>query len=107
MSAYGAGDYERAAAIFTDDVQWNVFGRFESVGRDDYVRHMHDDRGIGHPDITVTRYFELDDAVIAEGTVSQELVGGGSLRLRFLDVFEFTGDHVHEHRSYVMAAPQQ
>ena len=105
VSAYSAGDYERAAEIFTDDVRWIVFGHFESVGREAYIEQMHNPQGVGHPDITVTRYFEDRDSVVAEGTVTQSLVDGTAIELRFLDVFEFAGEHVREKRSYVMLAP--
>jgi hypothetical protein len=33
----GAGNYESAASIFTDDARWIVVGAFESNGRDQYV----------------------------------------------------------------------
>lgn len=102
IRAYSAGDYEAAAAIFTEDVRWIVMGAFDVSGRDAYLANMTNEHVSGHPDICVTRYFEVGDGVIAEGTVRQALASGDEVDVRFLDVFEFQDDRVCEKRSYAI-----
>ncbi len=102
VRAYSAGDYEAAAAIFTEDVRWIVVGAFDITGRDAYLANMTNEHVSGHPDICVTRYFEDGDAVVAEGTVRQSLASGDKIAVGFLDVFEFRSDLVCEKRSYAI-----
>jgi ketosteroid isomerase-like protein len=100
VTEYGAGHYESAVSIFTDDVRWIVVGAFESNGRDQYVANMTNDQVEGHPTIDVIAYIEGDDEVVVEGTATQALAGGPSITVPFLDVFAFRGDKVYEKRSY-------
>ena len=76
VTEYGAGHYESAVSIFTDDVRWIVVGAFESNGRDQYVANMTNDKVEGHPMIDVIAYIEGDDEVVVEGTATQALAGG-------------------------------
>jgi ketosteroid isomerase-like protein len=100
VTEYGAGDYESAASIFTDDVRWIVVGAFECTGRDQYVANMTNDQVEGHPRIDVLAYIEGPDDVVVEGTATQRLAGGPEITVPFLDVFAFRGEKVREKRSY-------
>ena len=106
VTAYGAGDYDAAVRIFTEDVRWEVVGAFEVTGRDAYLANMTNEFVSGHPQIRVTRWFEAGDSVVAEGTVRQQLASGEWMDVRFLDVFEFRGELVCEKRSYCVTSGQ-
>lgn len=100
MREYSAGNYESAAAIFTDDVHWIVVGAFESRGREQYIANMTNPHVEGHPTLDVTAYIEGADDVVVEGTATQALAGGPTITVPFLDVFAFCGDRVQQKRSY-------
>lgn len=56
-------------ACLTDDVEWEIPGRFHVRGKEEFDKHIVDEGFVDNPAITATRLTEGDDVVVAEGTV--------------------------------------
>jgi ketosteroid isomerase-like protein len=95
---------DRAAILecLTDDVEWILPGAFHARGKDAFNTHIVDEGFIGQPEITVTRYLESGDAVIAEGRVVAQRTEGGPLNVVFCDVFDLREGKICRLVSYLM-----
>jgi hypothetical protein len=69
---------------------WNGTFRahFQIRGKEAFDKHIEGDEFVGSPVITVTRFIEAGDIVIAEGVVETQRKDGPLLKLAFCDLFE-------------------
>jgi len=104
METYAAGDRPGVLSCLTDDVEWDIPGMPRIAGRDAFSREIDNPAFTGLPVITVQRMFESGDLVVAEGAVLARPAAGGTLRLRFCDVFEMRSGRIARLISYLMPA---
>jgi uncharacterized protein len=102
MDAFARTDHAEILSCLTDDVEWTMPGAFHLRGKDAFDREIENDAFVGSPTITVTRFIEEHDVVVAEGTVRSARKDGGVLNAVFCDVFVMHGRKIQHLTSYVM-----
>jgi ketosteroid isomerase-like protein len=101
MQAFALGDHGRVLATLTDDIEWEVPGFYQLIGKEAFQKEMQNDAFVGLPVITVDRLTEENDIVVAEGSVRTELKDGGPLYLKYCDVFEMKSGKIKKLISYL------
>ena len=102
MDAFRQTDRELVLSCLTDDVEWLIPGAFHVRGKADFNAHIVDEGFTGTPEITVTRYIESGDVIVAEGRVVAQRTDAGPLHLVFCDVFDLRGGLIAKLVSYLM-----
>ena len=102
MAGFRATDHAAILSCLTDDVEWVIPGMFHSKGKPAFDREIENPAFVGKPEITVTRLVEEADVVVAEGSVGARRREGGTLNLRFCDVFVMKGGKIQQLTSYLM-----
>jgi ketosteroid isomerase-like protein len=102
MEGFRQTDRAQILACLTDDVEWIIPGAFHARGKDAFNTHIVDEGFTGQPEITVTRYIESGDVVIAEGRVVAHRTGAGPLNVVFCDVFDLREGLISRLVSYLM-----
>lgn len=105
MEAYARWDHAEILACLTDDVEWVVPGAFHLEGIEAFDHEIEGEGAAGPPDIAITRLIEDGDIVVAEGTVRNALLDGGTLSLVYCDIFELRAGRVCKLTSYLMPVP--
>jgi ketosteroid isomerase-like protein len=102
MEGFRSTDRERILACLADDVEWVVPGAFHARGKAEFATHIVDEGFSGQPKITVDRYVENRDVVIAEGSVRAQRSDGAVLNLVMCDVFDMKDGKIRRLTSYLM-----
>jgi ketosteroid isomerase-like protein len=102
MAGFRVSDHEQVLSCLTDDVQWEIPGMFHSKGKAAFDKEIENEAFVGHPDIAVSRLIEEGDIVVAEGSVRAQKRDGGTLSLRFCDVFVMQAAKIKRLTSYLM-----
>lgn len=102
MEGFRRSDHEQILSCLTDDVEWEIPGVFQVIGKEAFDKEIENDGFVGSPTITVTRVTEEDDVVVAEGSVRTERKDGAFLNAVFCDVFEMQGGKIRRLISYLM-----
>lgn len=102
MDAFTKLDHEEVLSCLTDDVEWIIPGMFHVTGKAAFDKEIENDAFVGKPAITVTRMFEENGVVIAEGKVRCAKKDGGILDVVFCDVFEMKDAKIQRLISYLM-----
>jgi ketosteroid isomerase-like protein len=102
MDGFRRMDRAQILSCLADDVEWVIPGAFHARGKDAFNAHIIDEGFTGQPEITVTRYLESGDVVIAEGRVVAPRTEGGSLLVVFCDVFDLRDSLISKLVSYLM-----
>jgi len=105
MDAFRTTDRPRILACLTEDVEWLIPGAFHVHGKDEFATHIVDPGFAGHPAITITRWIEENDVVVAEGTVRAPKEDGTHLDVVFCDVFDMRDARIRRLVSYLMQLP--
>lgn len=101
MEGFRVTDRARILACLTDDVEWVIPGAFRIQGKAAFNEHIQDEGFVGSPEITVTRWLEADEIVVAEGLVRTQRADGRFLDLAFCDLFEMTEAKIRRLTSYL------
>jgi ketosteroid isomerase-like protein len=104
MDGFRKMDRTQILSCLTGDVEWVIPGAFHVRGKDDFAKHIVDERFIGYPLITVSRLTEEDNVVVAEGSVRAPKQDGSFLNVLFCDVFDMREGKIRRLVSYVMEA---
>lgn len=104
MDGFRTTDRPMILSCLTDDVEWVIPGTFHVRGKDDFAKHIVDEGFIGHPVITVSRFLEVDDVVVVEGSVRAPKRDGAFLDVVFCDLFDMRDGRIRRLTSYLMAA---
>lgn len=108
MDGFRRTDRAQILSCLTDDVEWVLPGAFHARGKDAFNTHIVDEGFTGKPEITITRYVEAGDVVVAEGRVIAHRPEGGPLHVIFCDVFDLRDGLIRKLVSYLMpVAPEQ
>jgi ketosteroid isomerase-like protein len=102
MDGSNKSDHKQILSCLTDDVIWEMPGRFHLVGKDAFDKEIENDAFVGSPTVTVTRITEENNVVVAEGTVHCAKVDGGLLNAVFCDVFVMLDAKIRHLTSYLM-----
>lgn len=105
MDGFRRTDRTRILSCLTGDVEWVIPGTFHVRGKEEFDRHITDERFVGDPAITVTRLTESNDVVVAEGSVRVQRKDGTFLNLAFCDVFEMEDSKIRRLISYLVETP--
>ena len=102
IDGFRKSDHEQVLSCLTEDVEWEIPGAFNAVGKEAFDKEIENDAFVGSPTITITRMMEENDVVVAEGSVRSEKKAGGFLNARFCDVFEMQGGKIKRLITYLM-----
>src|SRR5262245_56243522 len=102
MEGFRNSDRLKILSCLTDDVEWVIPGVFQVHGKEEFGKHIVDERFVRRPAIEVTRMTEQHDVVVAEGAVRTQRTDGSIVRLAFCDVFEMQGHRIRRLTSYLM-----
>ena len=102
MEAFRQVDRAMIQSCLTDDVEWLLPGAFHIHGKAAFDAHIVDEGFTGKPEITVTRYIDCGDVVVAEGRVVAHRTAGGPLTLLFCDVFDLRDGLISKLVSYLV-----
>lgn len=102
MDGFRRTDRAQILACLTDDVEWVLPGAFHARGKDAFNTHIVDEGFSGQPDITVSRYVDCGDVVVAEGRVVAHRADGGPMHVVFCDVFDLRDGKICRLVSYLM-----
>jgi ketosteroid isomerase-like protein len=89
-------------STLAEDVEWEIPGAFHARGKEEFHKHIVDDGFTGAPEISVTRFTESDNVVVAEGAVRTQRTDGTVLHLAFCDVFEMQDGRIRRLISYLV-----
>jgi ketosteroid isomerase-like protein len=102
MEGFRQTNRDLILSCLTDDVEWLIPGAFHVRGKAAFNAHIVDEGFTGKPEITIGRYIESGDVIVAEGRVIAQRTEGGPLNLVFCDVFELRGRLISKLVSYLM-----
>lgn len=102
MDGFMKSDHAQILSCLTEDVEWEMPGTFQLVGKEAFDKEIENDAFVGSPTITVTRMIEENDVVIAEGTVRVKKRDGGFLNAVFCDVFAMENATIRRLTSYLV-----
>ena len=102
MAAFRVSDHAEILSCLTDDVEWEIPGMFHSRDKAAFDKEIENEAFVGRPDIAVSRLIEEGDVVVAEGSVRAQKWDGGTLSLRFCDVFVMQAGKIKRLTSYLM-----
>jgi ketosteroid isomerase-like protein len=102
MDGFRRTDRAQILSCLNEDVEWEIPGFFRVRGKDEFNKHIVDEGFVGSPDIVVTRMWETDEIVFAEGTVRTQRSDGTLANLVFCDVFEMQDTKIRRLTSYLM-----
>lgn len=102
MDGFREGDHQQILSCLTDDVEWVIPGSFHIRGKAAFDKEIENAEFVGKPAITVSRFTEDSDVVVAEGTVRTQRKNGTVLTLAMCDVFEMRAGKIRRLVSYLM-----
>jgi uncharacterized protein len=103
MEGFRRSDHAMILACLTEDVEWILPGVYHHRGKKAFDAEIENEAFKGSPEITVRRYTEQNDVVVAEGTVVATMKDGTRLFLAMCDVFEMSGGKISKLVSYILA----
>jgi ketosteroid isomerase-like protein len=83
MNGFRRSDHAEILSCLTDDIEWEIPGAFDVIGKDAFDKEIE------------------NDVVIAEGSVRTQKRDGEVLSLRFCDVFVMQGGKIKGVTSYL------
>jgi ketosteroid isomerase-like protein len=101
MDGFRKTDRPQILSCLTDDVEWILPGVFHVHGKHAFEGHIVDRGFTGHPVITLNRFVEEGDVVVAEGSVRAPKEDGSVLNLVFCDVFDMQDAKIRRLVSYL------
>lgn len=101
MDAVSKSNHADVLSCLTDDVEWVIPGVNHTKGKDAFGKQI-ESEGIVSCTITVTRFTEENDVVIAEGSVQIAKVDGGLQNTVFCDVFVMQDTKIKHLTAYLM-----
>lgn len=102
MEGFRRTDHAMILSCVTDDVEWVLPGVYHHRGKKAFDAEIENEAFKGSPEITVTRYTEQNDIVVAEGTVVATMKDGTRLLLAMCDVFEMRDGKISKLVSYIL-----
>jgi ketosteroid isomerase-like protein len=102
MDGFRKTDRDQILSCLTEDVEWFIPGAFLAKGKAEFATHIVDEGFSGQPTITVDRYVEADNVVVAEGSVLAPRMDGTVLQLAMCDVFDMKDGLIRRLASYIM-----
>jgi ketosteroid isomerase-like protein len=102
MDGFRKSDHELILSCLTDDIEWEMPGAFQLIGKEAFDKEIENDAFVGSPTITITRMTEENDVVVAEGSVRTERKAGGFLSAVFCDVFVLQRGRIKRLITYFM-----
>jgi uncharacterized protein len=102
IAGFNAGDHAMILECLTDDVEWYMPGFIDLKGKEAFDNEIENDAFTGRPIVTISRYTEENDVVIAEGAVKCQFKNGDWLDAVFCDVFEMRGGKIKKLITYQM-----
>ena len=106
MDGFIRTNHEQILSCLTEDVEWEMPGTFQLVGKEAFDKEIGNDAFVGSPAITVTRIVEENDIVIAEGAVRVKKRDGGLLNAVFCDVFTMENAKIKRLTTYLVEVKQ-
>ena len=101
LDGFRASDHTAILALLTDDVVWDMPGRFHLEGKQAFDGEIENAESMGRPEITLRRLVEEGDVVVAEGTVRFTTRSTGEMEAVFCDVFVFRDGLIRELTTYL------
>ena len=95
-------DRQLILSCLTTDVEWELPGIFRARGKEEFDRHIVDEGFRDRPGITVHRFLEVGDVLVAEGSVRGKRTDGTDVSIVFCDVFEMENGAIRRLTSYIM-----
>jgi ketosteroid isomerase-like protein len=102
IDGFNKSDHAQILSCLTDHVIWDMPGVFHKVGKAEFDKEIENDAFVGSPSIIIIRLIEEGDIVVAEGSVTGKMKGGGLLDAVFCDVFHFENGKIKQLTSYLM-----
>jgi ketosteroid isomerase-like protein len=102
LSAYLSGDREGVAEMLSENVQYEVVGRFRVFGKYEYVQHLFQVHFAALPDIKVMKETCEGTCVSTEGTILAHFPDGTPFHARFHNAYEFSEGLLVKQCSYVI-----
>ena|SRR5688572_8018197 len=101
LEGFRRSDHQQILSCLTDDVEWNIPGFFQVVGKAAFDKEIENEAFVGSPAIGVTRMVEEADVVVVEGTVRAKKRDGDVLNAVFCDVFVMKDAQIRRLTSYL------
>lgn len=102
IDGFRKSDHEQILSCLTNDVEWDIPGMFQAVGKEEFDKEIENEAFVGSPTLSITRMTEENDVVIAEGTVHVQKREGGFLNAVFCDAFTMRDGKIKHVISYLM-----
>ena len=102
IEGFMASDHEKILSCLTDDIFWEMPGRFHLTGKDAFDKEIENDDFEGSPTIKIIRMVEENNIVVAEGSVQCKIKAGGLLDALFCDVFHMENGKIKQLTTYLV-----
>jgi uncharacterized protein len=102
FAGFRSSNHAQILACLTDDVVWDLPGHAHLVGKDAFDREIERPEFVGSPTLTVDRFVEEAETVVAIGSGAGVHKSGEPHRFAFCTVFTFAGDKIDRVESYVV-----
>ena len=102
IDGFNKSDHEQILSCLTDDVIWEMPGMFRLEGKVAFDGEIENPAFEGKPSVTITRYTEENDVVVAEGIVKGKMKGGEPFTAIFCDVFEMRNAKIQRLIGYLI-----
>jgi ketosteroid isomerase-like protein len=106
FDGFRRSDHEQILTCLTDDVIWYLPGYTLLAGKRGFDSEIENENFVGSPMLTVDRFIEAADTVVATGNGEAKQKTGEVHRFAFCDVFTFAGDLIARVESYVVPVEQ-
>jgi len=100
LDGFRKSDHEQIVSCLTEDIEWDMPGRFHLAGKPAFDNEIENDAFEGSPTIMITRMVEENDGVVAEGAVRVKRKDGGFLNAVFCDVFAMENGKIKQLITY-------
>ena len=105
FDALDKNDLTGILALFTDDAVYERPGKPIIRGRDALVHFYEHERVVAAGKHTIEEIIEGPVLTVTVGFYDGAGGDGAPLYMKFVDVYQFTGEKIHERRSYFLAPP--
>jgi ketosteroid isomerase-like protein len=95
-------DHAMILGTLTDDVAWDLPGHRHLNGKADFDDEISNPAFQGSPELTIDRFIEGPDAVVAIGEGTAQTAEGSDFNFAYVDVFTFRADLICRVESYVV-----
>lgn len=100
MDGFRKTNRKRIRSCLTEDVEWENPGAFHVRRWDGFNQHIVEEGFVPNAEITVARWTECDDVVVAEGSIRTQRTDRTFLNQAFCDVFEMQDGKIRRVISY-------